>query len=131
MKFARRVFLIAGIYGLIVLVPLLFTEVKIGNDYPPAITHPEYYYGFLSLGVAWQVLFIFLSTNPVRYRPMMIPSMLEKFGFVIAAFLLFQQHRITVPVLIGSGLDLVLGVLFFIAFLKTPARQLNSLWSNR
>ena len=47
MKLASRVFRFAGIYGLIVLVPQYFTEVKLGVDYPPAITHPEFYYGFL------------------------------------------------------------------------------------
>jgi hypothetical protein len=41
MKFASRVFAAAGIYGLIVLVPQYFTEAKLGQDYPPAITHPE------------------------------------------------------------------------------------------
>jgi len=40
MTFARRLFLIAGIYGLIVLLPLYFLEEKTGRDYPPPITHP-------------------------------------------------------------------------------------------
>ena len=38
MKFARRVYLIAAIYGLIVLVPQYFMEGKNGRDFPPAIT---------------------------------------------------------------------------------------------
>jgi hypothetical protein len=45
MKFARLVFLVAGIYGLIVLVPQFFLERKIGTDTPPPITHAEYFYG--------------------------------------------------------------------------------------
>ena len=45
MKFAKIVFLVAGIYGLIVLLPLYFLEERTGRDFPPPITHPEYYYG--------------------------------------------------------------------------------------
>ena len=123
MKFAKLVFLIAGIYGLIVLLPAYFSESQIGRDFPPAITHPEYYYGFVGLGVAWQVLFIFLSRDPIRYRPMMIPAMIEKFSFVIAAVFLLLQHRMPVPPLIGAGIDLILGILFVTAFIKTPSRE--------
>lgn len=52
MRFTSRLFLIAGIYGLLVLVPQYFLEEKNGRDYPPAITHPEYYYGFVGVAVA-------------------------------------------------------------------------------
>ena len=47
MKLASRVFRFAGVYGLLVLAPQYFTEGELGADYPPAITHPEFYYGFL------------------------------------------------------------------------------------
>ena len=49
MKFAKRVFLVAGVYGVIVIVPMYFAEGRIGRDHPPAITHPEFYYGFLGV----------------------------------------------------------------------------------
>jgi|SRR5579872_615904 len=45
-----------------------------GRDTPPAITHPEYFYGFLGGALAWQFLFLVLSTDPVRYRPMILPA---------------------------------------------------------
>ena len=41
MIFARRVFLIAAVYGFIVLLPQDFLEGQIGRDVPPPITHPE------------------------------------------------------------------------------------------
>ena len=91
MKFAKIVFLVAGIYGLLVLLPQFFLEGKIGRDTPPPITHPEFFYGFICVAVAWQVLFLVLSTDPVRYRPMMIPAMLEKIGFPIAVVILYLQ----------------------------------------
>ena len=64
MTFARRVFLIAGIYGLIVLLPQYVLEEKNGRDFPPAITHPEYYYGFIGVGVAWQIAFLVIASDP-------------------------------------------------------------------
>jgi hypothetical protein len=123
MKFAKRVFLVAGIYGLIAVLPMYFLETRTGLDYPPAITHPEFFYGFVGVTLAWQVLFLVLSTNPPRYRPMMIPAILEKVGFVIAASVLFFQNRIPTPPLIGASIDLVLGVFFVLAYLKTPSER--------
>ena len=38
MKFARLTFRIAGIYGILVLVPMYFMRERIGSDSPPAIT---------------------------------------------------------------------------------------------
>ena len=119
MKFAKIVFLVAGIYGLIVLLPTYFLEERVGHDYPPPITHPEYYYGFIGVAVAWQFVFLVLSRDPVRYRPMMIPSILEKASFGIPAVLLFLQHRIPAVTLGLAMVDAALGVLFVIAYLKT------------
>jgi hypothetical protein len=119
MRFAKIVFLIAGIYGLIVLVPQFFLEQRIGADNPPPITHPEYFYGFICVAVAWQVLFLVLSRDPVRYRPVMIPAMLEKIGFPVAVLILYLQGRVSPTILIPAGLDLVLLILFIAAYRKT------------
>ena len=120
MKFTRLTFLIAGIYGLIVLLPMYFLEERTGRDFPPPITHPEYFYGFIGVAVAFQFVFLVLSRDPVRYRPMMIPSILEKATFGVAAVVLFLQNRVA-PITLGLALiDSTLGVLFLIAYLKTP-----------
>ena len=126
MRFAKIVFRIAGIYGFIVLLPQYFTEDKTGRDFPPPITHPEFYYGFIGLALTWQLLFILLSTDPVRYRLMMIPSMFEKVVFVIPVAILYYQQRVS-PVMFGVSLvDLLLGVLFVIAYVKTaPAHEVT------
>ena len=120
MKFARRVFLIASIYGLIVVLPLYFLEEKTGRDYPPPITHPEYYYGFAGVTAAWQILYLLVSTDPIRYRPMMIPPMLAKGSFVIAVTVLFLQGRVHATMLGASMIDLLLLILFLVAYLRTP-----------
>ena len=41
MKFARWVFAVAGIYGVLLIAPLYFSEGRIAVEQPPAITHPE------------------------------------------------------------------------------------------
>ena len=119
MRFAKIVFRIAGIYGFIVLLPQYFSEDKTGRDFPPPITHPEFYYGFIGLALVWQLLFLLLSIDPVRYRLMMIPSMFEKLVFVIPVVILYYQHRVSTVILGVSLVDLVLGVLFLIAYIKT------------
>jgi len=119
MRFAKIVFLVAGIYGLIVLVPQYFLEERTGHDYPPPITHPEYYYGFIGLAVVWQIVFLVLSRDPVRYRPLMIPAILEKACFAIPAVILLLQNRIPSLIFGFAMVDAVLGVLFLIAYVKT------------
>ena len=123
MKLARIIFCVAGIYGLLVLVPQYFTEVKLGIDYPPAITHPEFYYGFLGVSISWQIAFLFVATDPLRYRPIMIPSILEKATFSIAVILLFLGHRTSGMMLGFALIDLMLGVAFVMAFVRTSSPQ--------
>jgi hypothetical protein len=81
-RFARVVFLIAGIWGLLVLTPLYFAFDIIGQKDPPAITHPSFYFGFVIVAIAWQIAFLFIARDPVRLRPLMVPAMIEKFGYV-------------------------------------------------
>jgi hypothetical protein len=122
MKFAKRVFLIAGIYGLIVLLPLYFLEAKTGRDYPPPITHPEYYYGFIGVTLAWQILLLVIAADPIRYRPIMIMPMLAKTSFVIAVVILFVQGRVAATTLGASMIDLLLVILFLIAYVRLRTR---------
>ncbi|SRR5260370_318086 len=80
MRFAKWVFLLAGASGVLMIVPPYFLEAKTGQDYPPPINHPAYYYGFFGVTLAWQFLFLVIATDPVRYRR----AMLEKASFAIA-----------------------------------------------
>jgi len=125
MTFAKRVFLIAGVYGLLVLVPQYFMEERIGRDTPPPITHPEFFYGFVGTAVAFQIVFLLLSRDPLRYRAMMIPSVMEKAGFGIPVVALFLQGRTSGMTLVFAGVDLLLGVLFIVAYLRTARASLS------
>ena len=70
-RFARRVYTVAGIYGLIVMLPQYFMADRIGRDTPPPITHPEYFYGFIGVVVAWQIAFLVMARDPQRFRALM------------------------------------------------------------
>ena len=83
MRFARVVFLIAGIWGVLVLTPLYFMFDLIGRKDPPPITHPGFYYGFVGAGLAWQIAFLIIARYPVRLRLVMIPAVIEKFTYGI------------------------------------------------
>jgi hypothetical protein len=120
MKFARAIFLAAGVYGVLIILPMYFQENLVAQLQPPAITHAEFYYGFIGLALAWQVLFLIVARDPSRYRTMMIPSALEKLFYGGAVMALYLQHRVSPLMLIFGGIDLLFVVLFALAFMRTP-----------
>lgn len=119
---AGRIFRWAGIYGLIVLFPTLFLEARIGVDSPPPITHPEYYYGFIGLAIAWQLAFLVIGSDPVRFRPLMLPAVVEKFSWGLVAFGLPLLGRpIAGTTMFVAAIDVALGCAFLYARRTTPA----------
>jgi len=122
-KFARWIFTIAGIYGIIILLPQYFMEDRFAHDLPPAITHPEHFYGFIGVTSAWQLVYLLIGTDPIRYRPIMAIGMLGKLSFGIACFVLYLQGRLAPIVLAASSVDLILVVLFGISFLMTRSPE--------
>lgn len=123
-KFAERVFLIASIWGTLALAPLYFLEDYLGDEFPPSITHPEYFYGFVGVALAWQILFFIMSRNILQYRAVMIPALLEKLSFSLAVIVLYAQGRVASTLLGSAGLDLVFAGLFLVAYLKTDPKRL-------
>jgi hypothetical protein len=119
MKFAKVVFTVAGILGLIEVMPLYFMFDLIGRKDPPPITHPGFFYGFVGVVVAWQIAFILIGRDPVRLRPVMIAAMIEKFTYSAAMITLFMQSRIHASDLTFAIIDLLFGILFIASFVKT------------
>jgi hypothetical protein len=120
MRFARWVFALAGVSGVLLIVPPYFLERQTGEDYPPPVTHPEYYYGFLGVTLAWQFLFLVIASDPVRYRTAMLPAVLEKASFSLAIPLLDAAGRVAGVWLGFASMDATWLVLFVIAYLRTP-----------
>ena len=52
MRFAKWVYMLAGISGVLMIAPGFFFEEKFGQDYPPAPNPLELYYGFFGVTVA-------------------------------------------------------------------------------
>ncbi len=122
MKFAKIVFWIAGIWGLVVITPLYFMFDLIGRQDPPAITHPGFFYGFVGCALAWQVAFCLIATDPVRFRPLIVASIIEKATYCIAVAVLVSQGRTRSSDLVFVVTDGLLGILFVVAYIKTPSR---------
>ena len=120
MKFARIVFYAAAVWGILVLTPLFFIFDLIGRQDPPPITHPAFYYGFAAVALVWQIAFIVIARDPIRLRPMMIPSILEKFAYGAVLIVLHLQGRLRAADLGLGMIDLIIGILFVVAFVKTP-----------
>jgi hypothetical protein len=119
-KFPRFVFFGAGLWGLAVLLPLYFSTASIGGQHPSPATDPLFYFGFLAVTMAWQFGFLTIGSNPVRFRLVMIPAMLEKFIYIVTVVVLYARSRIAMSDVLITVPDLVLGVLFIVAFVRTP-----------
>ncbi len=122
MKFAKILFYIAGVWGILVITPLYFIFNEIPKKDPPPITHPLFYYGFAGVALAWQFVFVVIGSNPARFRPLMLVSILEKLGYFIPAAILYQQHRVK-PFDVGLACgDALLAILFLMAYFKTSTQ---------
>jgi len=119
MKFAKITFWVASIWGILVITPLYFLYDTIGRQDPPPITHPGFYYGFTGAALAWQFAFILIARDPARFRPLMLPSVFEKFSFTAAHCVLYLQHRTHLGDLALGGIDALFGIAFLIAFFMT------------
>lgn len=126
MKFAKIVFWVAAIWGFLIITPLYFMFNLIGEKDPPPITHPAFFYGFVGVALVWQIAFAFIARDPVRFRPLMIPAILEKLVYSIPVIALVAQKRTNPNDLLFATFDLTLGIFFVLAYLRTPRSSLES-----
>jgi len=111
MKFARVVFIVAGILGLLAMVPMYRAEGSFR------------YYGSLGGLVASQFAFFVIASDPKRYRVMMVPAMLEKLLWVGTLIVFYFRGYLTSAELIGSTIPHgILGALFLVAFMRLRDR---------
>ena len=121
MKFAKYVFISAGVWGIAVLTPFYWLVDVTGRRYAPPTEYPHFFYGFFAITMAWQFAFLVIGSNPIRFRPLMVPSMFEKFSYVVTLVVLYNQARISAADFQAVIPDLILGILFVVAFVKTRA----------
>ncbi len=117
MKFAKWVFTIAGVYGLIAVTPQYFLENMAGGGAP--LAQPAFFYGFLGVALAFQFVFLIIGRDPAKHRLLMLPSIVEKVSFPASAWPLFLAGRADTQIAAFSAIDGVIAVLFVIAWLRT------------
>jgi len=118
MTFAKWVFRLAGIYGLIVMTPMLFLEPAMTAAGQP-LSHPESYYGFVGVVLVFQLLFLTISRDPARYRPIMLLGVLEKLCFGAAVYPLYLMGRTPLAVVGFATIDLFLAGMFALSWRRT------------
>jgi len=125
MRFAKIVFIAAGTWGIVVLAPLYFLLDVTGRQYASPTAYPQFFYGFLSVAMAWQIAFFVIGSSPSRFRLLMIPSIIEKLSYVVTVAVLLGQARISATDAMAAAPDMVLGVLFIAAFARTRMSDLR------
>lgn len=119
MRFSRYTFIGAGVWGLAVLVPFYALVDITGRRYAFPTENPQFFWGFFAVAIAWQIAFLMIGSDPARFRPLMIPAMLEKVGFVVTLVALFTAGRVSAIDLQAALPDGVLAVLFAIAYVAS------------
>lgn len=119
MKFAKIVFAIAGVWGILVLTPLFFLVDLTGRKYAPPGSYPHFFYGFFALAMVFQFVFFIIASDPARFRPMIIAAILEKAAYVAVCGVLYSRGQITLTDASTCFADCILGILFICAYFTT------------
>jgi hypothetical protein len=124
MGFARLAYLVAGLWGIIV-IPLGYVSYLTGTDQTlVTIARPEIVHGFFLLALPWQLLFILISRDPARYNPVMPFTVLEKLPFAAVTLSMFARGQVTPVMGFFGAMDGLFGVMFCVAYWLT--RRANS-----
>lgn len=109
MTFARAVFAIVGIAG----IAALLVRIPTAEDWSD--------HAISATLLAWQIVFFVIASDPVRFRPVMIPAALEKLLYVTAVLGLAFTGKIPEGDSFIGGVIVhgTFGVLFAVAFVLT------------
>jgi hypothetical protein len=120
MRLVKWLFLLSGTYGVLLVAPMFFLEARLVRDYPPELTHPEFYYGFVGVTLMWQIVYLAIGLDPVRYRLLMLLGATGKASFVAACLILHLQGRVATGMVGIASPDALMAALFVVAWLRTP-----------
>lgn len=122
MTFAKWVFTLGGIWGVLIIGSLFFIEGALAAAGGP-FSHPDMYYGFAASTFAWQLGYLVIGRNPAAYRPFMLLGAFGKVVYFAACWALFLTGRIPITTPLVASPDIVLAGLFVVAWFRTaPAR---------
>ncbi len=108
--FARRVYIIAAIYGFLAVPALYFT------DAPDP--HRLLYFAFAGIALVFQGVFLVIARDPQRYAAFLPLTVFEKISFGIPALAFWSQGQAADDMALGGAVDLVFAALFVAAWLK-------------
>jgi hypothetical protein len=118
---ARWIFIIAAVYGLPAMGSWFFVTPNIVWQAPRQ--QPEIYYGFAGVVLAWQVVFLLIAVDPLRYRPLMLLAAFgEKFLFAGMLIILMLRHIARPHWRPFATIDFCLGVSFLLAYFLTRSK---------
>lgn len=112
-RFPAKMFRWAAIYGVIVLAPLYVL--------PLPDQQPEISLGFIGLALVFQIMFWVIGSDPVRYRALMLPAIMEKLVFALPALVLAARGMTSIAVAGFAAIDVLLALCFLRARQLTPA----------
>jgi hypothetical protein len=123
MRFARWVFLLAGVSGVLLVAPAYFLEGPSEKIDPPPVNRSEYYYGLVGSVLAWQLGYLLIASDPIRFRPVMLLGSLGKASVAIAVAILYAKGKAS-PLWVGlASMDATWVVLFLIAHQRTAREK--------
>jgi hypothetical protein len=118
LRIVRWIFAVAGLYGTVLMIGMLV--------HPPAMLgkapwqQPEIYYGFATMGLAWQVVFFLVAADPQRYRLMMfVSAVYDKLAFVAVLVVLLLKRRAGLHWIGPAVNEFVFGMAFLVCYILT------------
>lgn len=71
----------------------------------------------------WQIVFLIIARDPLRYRTVMLVAVLQKLAFGVPCIVLYMQGRLAAAILAAGIIDLILGALFTVSYSVTSQRR--------
>ncbi len=116
-RFARRVFIGAALYGFVGASTLYLT------DAPDP--HRLLYFAFAGIALVFQGVFLVIARDPLRFEPLMPLCVFEKLSFGVPALAFYARGQAEAGMALGGAVDLLLAVLFFIAWRRIVAHRVG------
>jgi hypothetical protein len=124
MRFAKWVFLLAGVSGVLLVAPAYFLEGPSEQIDPPRVNRSEYYYSLVGSVLAWQVGYLLIASDPIRFRPVMLLGSLGKASVAIAVAILYVNGKASLLWAGLASMDATWVILFLIAYRRTAREKL-------
>jgi hypothetical protein len=58
--------------------PVYFMDGALGRNFPPPLTHPEQFYGFMGAAISWLCAFLLIASHVQLFRAFMLAAVLKR-----------------------------------------------------